>query len=194
MNLNDPYLRYYRVQEQSGGGGTMSTVFRGARFQRGHGIGSFLAGLARTVMPLLKSGATALGKEALNSGVGFLGDIAAGTADPRRAADARLKQFTGGLKRRADTKLERVLHGGGGYKRQRITQVTPQSLAKLLRVRTSTKKKKTTKKRRNVKRQQNKRKGTAAAAAAKRKRKAASKKRKGRKTVKRRVSQDIFST
>ena len=182
MNLNDPYLRYYRMQEQSGGG---DMVFRGAKFQRGHGIGSFLAGLARTVMPLLKSGATALGKEALSSGVGFLGDIAAGTADPRRAADMRLKQFTGGLKRRADTKLERVLHGGGGYKRQRITQVTPQSLAKLLRVRTSTKKK-TTKKIRNVKRQQNKRKGTAAA-----KRVKATPKRQKRS---RRVSQDIFST
>lgn len=149
MNLNDPYLRYYRLQHQTGGG--ITSVYRGAAYQRGHGVGSFLGGLARTIMPLLKSGAAALGKEALSSGVGFLGDISAGTRDPRQAANARLRQFTGGLKRRADSKLERVLQGGG-YKKRRITRVTPQSLAKLLRVHKSpVKKRKAPKKRKQQK-------------------------------------------
>lgn len=146
MNYNDPYLAYYR-QQQTGRG--VASVYRGAAYQRGHGIGSFLGGLLRTVGPLIRSGASALGKEALRSGVGFLGDVATGTADPRTLAAARLKQLTGGLKRRADSKLDRVLSGGGakkrritgggkkrsggGYKKGRVQRVTPQSLAKLLR-------------------------------------------------------------
>ncbi len=141
MNLNDPYLAYYR-QQQAGRG--VSSVFRGAAFQRGHGLGSFLAGMMRTVGPLIRSGAATLGKEALRTGVGFLGDVATGTSDPRAAANARLKRFTETLKRKADNKLERVL-SGGGYKRRRIQRVTPQSLAKLLE-RKTTKKRKPSKK------------------------------------------------
>lgn len=142
MNYNDPYLAYYRQQTGHG----VSSVFRGASYQRGHGIGSFLSGLVRTVTPLIKSGATAFSKEALRSGVGFLGDIAAGTVNPKHAAGERLKQFTGSLKRRADNKMERVL-SGGGYKRRR--RVTSQSLTRLLRQRSS--RKRVGKKKRRVK-------------------------------------------
>jgi hypothetical protein len=174
MNTNDPYLAYYR-QQQSGRG--VTSVYRGAAFQRGHGIGSFLSGLVRTVAPLIRSGAAALGKEALRSGVGFLSDMATGTSDPRVAANARLKQLTGAMKRKADEKLDRVLSGGGvakkrrrvggtrkrrltggttkkkgqggrGYKKGRARRVTPQLLAKLL----------STPKRKPVKRKKTKRK------------------------------------
>ena len=160
---------YYRHQL---GGGGVNNVFRGAAYQKGHGIGSFLGGMFRTIAPLLKSGAKTLGREALRSGVGFLGDIAAGTTDPKQAAASRFKQLTGQLKHKADNKLDRVLSGGGGVKRRRITRtrklriqsggrrqrrgtrhqkkrthrVTPQSLARLLRVRTSKRKTKKTKK------------------------------------------------
>lgn len=145
INTNDPYMTYYR--HQVGGsvsavfhGGGVSSVFRGGNvdgYQRGHGIGSFLGGLFRSVMPILKSGASAVGKEALRSGVGFLGDVVT-KGDARQAANTHLREFTGGLKRRADDKLERVLQGrgsGSAYKKRRVTRVTPQSLANLLRVR-----------------------------------------------------------
>ena len=149
MNPNDPYLAYYR-QQQLGHG--VSSVYQGAAYQRGHGVGSFLGGLFRTISPLLKSGASAVGREALRTGVGFLGDIAAGTVHPRRAAGTRFKEFTNTLKRKADNKMDRVLTGGGGaaaavsYKKRRIARVTPQSLNRLLRAhikrrRTSSKKK-----------------------------------------------------
>lgn len=180
LNTNDPYLSYYRHQQAGGGlpsvfrGGAAGSVFRGGAagtyssqqqyHQGGNGIGSFLGGLFRSVMPLLKSGASAVGKEALRSGVGFLGDVVS-TGDPRTAVNTRLKQFTSGLKRRADDKVERVLRGhgavcGGGvavYKKRRVKRVTPQSLANLLRVRTgssvaSKKKKKTKSKRKSSKR------------------------------------------
>src|SRR5215468_1693102 len=118
MNPNDPYLAYYR-QQQLGHG--ITSVYRGAAYQRGHGIGSFLGGLLRTISPLLKSGASTVGKEALRTGVGFLGDIAAGTVRPRHAAGTRFKEFTDTLKRKADAKMDRVLSGGGAaYKKRRI--------------------------------------------------------------------------
>lgn len=163
MNTNDPYLAYYRRQQLQTGAG-IDKVFRGAPYQRGHGVGSFLGGMFRTITPLLKSGAATVAKEALKSGVGFLGDIA--TRDPKEAAEDRFKQFTETLKRKADGKLERVLRGGGSggprAKRKRVARksnakrvtrktnakramsggrrrVTPQSLAKLLRGRSSSK-------------------------------------------------------
>jgi hypothetical protein len=57
--------------------------------QRGHGIGSFLGGLFRSVRPLLWSGAKilgkatvkALGREALRTGGRILSDIADKTPD-----------------------------------------------------------------------------------------------------------------
>lgn len=142
MNPNDPYMAYYRRQQV---GGSVNSVYRGG-VQRGDGIGSFLGGLFRSVVPLLRSGASAIGREALRTGVGFLGDVAGGTTVPREAASARLKEFTGALKRKADSKLERVLYGGGrvAYKKRRVQRVTPQSLAKLLRRRTVSVKRKTT--------------------------------------------------
>lgn len=136
MNPDDPYLSYYR-QQQAGRG--VTAVYRGAPYQRGHGVGSFLGGLFRTIAPILRSGAATIGREALRSGVGFLGDVAVGSADPRQAAGTRFRDFSGALKRKADEKLDRVLRGGGirKYKKRRVARVTPQSLAKLLRARTS---------------------------------------------------------
>src|SRR5436190_18182407 len=133
MNSNDPYLAYYRHQQLGHG---VSSVYQGAAYQRGHGVGSFLGGLFRTSSPLLKSGASAVGREALRTGVRFLGDIAAGTVRPSHAAGARFKEFTDTLKRKADSKMDRVLTGGGSYKKRRIERVTPQSLTRLLRAST----------------------------------------------------------
>lgn len=145
-------------------------VYRGTPYQRGYGIGSFLGGLFRTVAPILRSGAKAVGKQVLRSGIGFLGDIAAGTTPPGHAADERFREFTGTLKRKADEKLERVLRGGG-LKRRRVQRVTPQSLAKLLRVRTS---------KRTVRKKKQKKK-----VGRRKQRKRVTKKRKVKKTVKR---------
>lgn len=160
---HDPYMAYYYHQQQhhhQQTGGTIGTVFRGATNQRGHGIGSFLGGMYRTIAPLIKSGLKTVGGEAVRSGVGFLGDIASGTMDPKVAASSRLKEFTGSLKRKVDDKMDRVLHGGGGGgggpaggkrrrvtapKRKRRTQVKRQTKTKR---RVAPKKKKTAKQRR----------------------------------------------
>jgi hypothetical protein len=156
LNLDDPYLRYYANQAGHG----VSNVYRGAEYQRGHGIGSFLGGLFRTVTPLLKSGVKVLGKEALRSGVGLMNDLIY-AVPPNDAVKNRVKELTGNLKRRADQKIDSVMEGSG-YKRSR-KHVTIQSIAKLLskktpkRKRTNTKVSKSKGKKKPVKRNKRKR-------------------------------------
>lgn len=142
LNLDDPYLRYYAQQAGSG----VSNVYRGVEYQRGHGIGSFLGGLFRTVTPLLKTGLKVLGRETLRSGVGLAGDLAF-NVPPKVAVRNRVKELTGNLKRKADSKIDDVMRGSG-YKRKR-KQVTIQSLRKLLNVKkTQGKRKRSAKKQR----------------------------------------------
>ena len=59
MNYDD----YYAQQV----GGALP-YFAGARVQRGHGFGSLFGGLLRSVAPLIKRGALALGNRALKTG------------------------------------------------------------------------------------------------------------------------------
>lgn len=70
---HEAHARYY--SQQAGNG---LPVFAGAAFQRGHGLGSLFGGLARMAMPLLKSGAKTLGREALKAGMHVAGDVMAG--------------------------------------------------------------------------------------------------------------------
>ena len=51
-------------------------VFRGSAWQQGYGLGGLFRSVARAVMPMVKSGAKALGKFALNAGANLLGDVA----------------------------------------------------------------------------------------------------------------------
>ena len=55
-------------------------VFRGSPWQLGHGqmgygLGGLFRSVARAVMPMVKSGAKALGNIALKSGANFVGDV-----------------------------------------------------------------------------------------------------------------------
>lgn len=59
---------------QTGRGG----VYGGVRVQRGHGLGNILGGLFRASIPLLKTGAKAIGKKALQTGVKVANDVAMG--------------------------------------------------------------------------------------------------------------------
>lgn len=57
------YDNYYTNQAGSGLPG-----FVGGAVQRGYGLGAILSGIARTAMPLLKSGMKSVGKDVLNVG------------------------------------------------------------------------------------------------------------------------------
>ena len=61
--------------------------FSGASFQHGYGLGRIFRSIAKTVMPLVKSGAKALGKDALKSGMAFASDVVAGKNVKQAAID-----------------------------------------------------------------------------------------------------------
>ena len=83
MNYNDYYTRQV--------GGALP-YFVGAKVQRGHGLGSLLGGLLRSVAPLIRRGAVAVGKRALRTGMQIADDVMTGQnikqAAKRRVTDA----------------------------------------------------------------------------------------------------------
>ena len=81
MNYDD----YYAQQV----GGALP-YFAGERVQRGHGFGSLFGGLLRSVAPLIKRGALALGNRALKTGAQIAGDVLSGE-NIRTAAKRRTK-------------------------------------------------------------------------------------------------------
>lgn len=125
-HINCPYEHYYTHQAGSG----IGVIYKGAPYQRGHGIGSFLGGLFRSVLPLFSSGAKAIGKEALSTGVGLLSDMV--SARPmEESIKARLKEASSNLKRKADNKIDNIMSGSGYItKRKRLSTVILPSAAK----------------------------------------------------------------
>ena len=114
MAQNNPYVRYYLNQQQDHG----MSVFRGSPWQMGHGqmgygIGGLFRSLARSIMPMAKSGARALGNIALNSGKNFVGDVLAGK-NVKEAAKARAKEAASTAKNEAINKLQTMTQTGNG--------------------------------------------------------------------------------
>ncbi|KAK3929579.1 Putative uncharacterized transposon-derived protein [Frankliniella fusca] len=93
------------VDTVSAGGGQ---YYAGSSYQKGHGIGSWLGGLFRTVLPLLKSGATAVGREAARAGAHVLADVANG--DP--IADSA-RRHTGEAVQNLKRKAAFAMNGSG---------------------------------------------------------------------------------
>lgn len=124
-----PYEHYYSHQAGSG----IGVIYKGAPYQRGHGIGSFLGGLFRSVLPLLSSGARVIGKEALNAGVGLLSDMVS-SRPIEESVKSRLKEASSNLKRKADAKIDRLNMSGSGYitKRKRQSAFISPSTAKAI--------------------------------------------------------------
>lgn len=112
------YLTYYDNQV-GGGARSVHGVFVGAPYQRGHGIGSFLGGLFRSVLPLLKRGAQAIGREALRAGINVIEDVSGKKRPFAESVRRRINESGGNLKRKAAEKMD-LLMSGSGY-------VVPQS-------------------------------------------------------------------
>nr|DAC81425.1 TPA_asm: cupiennin [Strongylocentrotus sea urchin adintovirus] len=128
-------------------GGTLP-VFRGAPIQRGHGLGSLVKGLFRSAAPLLKKGAMALGKEAMETGFNIAKDVSAGqsikSAAKRNVKKAGKRLATKTVKGIKNKMTSARNQGGGaslllvrkvkrkGQKRKRIIR-TPSSRGKRAR-------------------------------------------------------------
>ena len=110
MTRQDHITEYYL--RQAGGG----QYYAGSSFQKGHGIGSWLGGLFRTVLPLLKSGATAVGKEAARAGAHVLADVVSGD----HIADSA-KRHAGEAVQNLKRKAASAMSGSGrAIKRKRL--------------------------------------------------------------------------
>lgn len=120
----DYYDAYFDTQTGGGrtGYGGISHVYIGSPNQRGHGIGSFLGGLFRRIIPLLKHGARAVGREALRSGINVASDIMDTGMQPREAFKTRLRESGENLKRKAEEKINTLMKGSG-YKEAKLRQL-----------------------------------------------------------------------
>lgn len=83
----DIYTYYYLNQAGSG----FSNVYSGPVYQKGYGIGSFLGGLFRSLLPLLKNGTSVLGSELLKTGANIITDITH-NEDPQNVIKRRGKE------------------------------------------------------------------------------------------------------
>ena len=77
--------------------------FNGARYQQRYGQGNIFSSIAKTVLPLVKSGSKAIGKQVLRSGVGFASDILRGK-NAKQAAIDRAKAAGSNLLKAAASK------------------------------------------------------------------------------------------
>ncbi len=81
------YEEYFIRQAQTGQG---MAYYAGSHGQRGHGLGSVLGGLFRSVFPFFGSNIVkTLGREAFRAGSGILTDIASGNMDPMESMKRR---------------------------------------------------------------------------------------------------------
>lgn len=146
--------RYDHYFQTGQGGATKGVghVFIGSPYQRGHGgIGSFLAGIFRRVLPLLSRGARAVGKEALRAGMNIVSDVAQNTP-VKESLRNRMRESGLNLKRKAEDKLDTMMEGSG-YKRARnITGLQLLSGSRKVRKRKTRGKKKTHKRKQSNKR------------------------------------------
>lgn len=109
--MADPYFMYYMRQAE----GRNAASFHSATM-KGDGLGSFLGNLFRRIFPLLSSGAKAVGKEAVSTGVNLLKDALNGRNIKESMYD-RVGQAGKNLTEKAAKKMEGMV--GNGYKRRR---------------------------------------------------------------------------
>jgi hypothetical protein len=100
------YTNYYVRQAQTGQG---MNYFAGMATQKGHGIGSFLGGLFRTIFPFLQQGAQAVGREALRAGSHVLADVASGV----QPLGESVKRHASEVGQNLMTKLSEKMKGNG---------------------------------------------------------------------------------
>ena len=62
---------YRQIYDQDGG---WTPYYAGAKYQKGHGLGSMFSGMLKSALPLLKKGAMGLAKSAVETGLNIAKD------------------------------------------------------------------------------------------------------------------------
>lgn len=114
--MTDPYTLYYQRQAA----GTYVGDYR-AVSQKGDGIGSFLGGLFRRILPLISGGFKAIGKEGLATGVNLLKDTLNGRSFKDSVRD-RVSEAGKNLTEKAAQKMSSMV--GNGYKKRKRNSVS----------------------------------------------------------------------
>jgi hypothetical protein len=110
----NPYTNYYA--NQAGG----FQVYSGSSFQKGHGIGSFLRGLWRSVVPMFSSASRAVGNEIMKTTGNIAKDVI--LKQPwKESVKSRLKEAGSNLNEKFANKVDSLV--GNGYKRHRKKRV-----------------------------------------------------------------------
>jgi hypothetical protein len=116
------YHRYYTHQAGHG-----LPIYSGADYQRGHGLGSLFGSLARAAIPLLKDGASYVGKKRLSTGMAVADDVVSG------------ESWRGSLKRRGVDTVDSIRtdavkrfcpQQGSGQRRRRRQPIKKRSTRK----------------------------------------------------------------
>ena len=81
-----------------------SDIFTGSKYQRGGSFGSFLKGLLRFVVPIVKTAGKAIGKQALHTGAAIATDVAEG----RNLKEAAIERGTEGVEKLMTRKRKRA--------------------------------------------------------------------------------------
>ncbi|KAJ8665846.1 hypothetical protein QAD02_007508 [Eretmocerus hayati] len=104
------YDEYFDAQI---GGGTnfldnLGSLCTAESCQRGSGLGGFLGGVYRRVLPILTRGSKAIGKEVMRAGYNVVSDIAHDKMPLRNSIESRLRVSGNALKQKAERKLNQL--------------------------------------------------------------------------------------
>jgi len=100
----EDWLNYYKNQAEQVGYGFSG--FKGTPYQRGAGLGSFFRSLFRMAVPLLRSTASHVGKQALVTGANIAQDVSEG----RSINESFQKHARRGVAKLAKTAFEKFEH------------------------------------------------------------------------------------
>ena len=141
MRSDESNFLYQYYLQQAGSG--MGTIYQGPIYQTGHGVGSFLAKVYRTVFPYIKSGAKKIGREILKTGADIVHDM----------TDENVP-FKEALKKRSKEALNRMTTGGA-YKRTQLPLLSHSSTKRVKRTTAEASIKKANSKQKSKKKQNN---------------------------------------
>lgn len=107
--------------------------YQGSLTQSGYGLGGLFRSLFRAAVPMLKSGAKAIGKQLFHSGVNILSDVSRGE-NLKLATKRRMKEAGRELTDRAAVKMKTMI--GSGHNKKRKQKKKPVISRKVKKART----------------------------------------------------------
>lgn len=116
--MSEDAVTQYYLQQARGSSAIGPYYVRSYGVQSGRGFGSFLSSIFRWFQPILKSGAKAVGREALKTGSSILADLGSGSGQkPLEVIKQRAREGT--------KRLQSKLMTGEGIGQMRRKRVVP---------------------------------------------------------------------